>query len=463
MSDALRDYQITDLSVLINNPKKALLYDAGGGKTPTAAAFSQYLRRALGHKSIWAQPKSLMHKNRAEIERFTNLKALVIEGTPKKRAELMQQEADVYLCTFNFLSTDVDKLLEVQPEIKGLFIDESQRGYSTHGKHNGQKIIGSARTFRLYSLVKKMYAFIPMTGTLIAGRLDSAFPVIHAINPMAYGTYENFMKIHAVTDEWGSVIYWKNHHILGDAILKYGIRRSFESIYGKEAKVITVCDVEMTKSHRKPYQEFHDKSVLELEEIIISGEQPSQKLMRARKILNAPHAYGLLPPEELTAKEEYALAEFNPPMAFFGTSPDEVEHFGNVLKKEGYRVGVIHGGVSGDDRVQIDQDFRAGKLDAVVVTVITGGTGFNWAFLDRIMFLSMDWSDDAFLQAYRRGIRGIRDKPLLIYILNYLKTIDQHIMNMVFEKSKAAKEVTGDREVYDLQGTNKEPKFNDWK
>jgi hypothetical protein len=64
--------------------------------------------------------------------------------------------------------------------------------------------------------------------------------------------------------------------------------------------------------------------------------------------------------------------------------------------------------------------------------------GFNWGMLNTIIFASMDYGDDSFVQAYRRAIRGKRDKPLLIIVLEYEDSIDQRIFDIVQMKSKEA-------------------------
>ncbi|WP_163774024.1 hypothetical protein, partial [Proteus mirabilis] len=59
--------------------------------------------------------------------------------------------------------------------------------------------------------------------------------------------------------------------------------------------------------------------------------------------------------------------------------------------------------------------------------------GFNWQFcgakeVQDVLFVSMDYQDTAFFQAYKRAMREARRSALRIKISTYVDSIDQHIM-----------------------------------
>jgi uncharacterized FAD-dependent dehydrogenase len=76
--------------------------------------------------------------------------------------------------------------------------------------------------------------------------------------------------------------------------------------------------------------------------------------------------------------------------------------------------------------------------------------GFNWGFLRKIVFASIDYQDSNFIQAYRRGVRGKRDTPLLVYVLEYRKSIEQRIFQIVNRKSLDAQKITSHKKVLTL-------------
>ena len=97
--------------------------------------------------------------------------------------------------------------------------------------------------------------------------------------------------------------------------------------------------------------------------------------------------------------------------------------------------------ISAARRGQIDDDFQAGLLDIVIASAATASVGFNWGHLDTIIFISIDFMDSSFLQGYRRAMRGVRTSPLLIYVMEYEKSVDQRIFQIVEIKSAMAVEV----------------------
>ena len=53
----------------------------------------------------------------------------------------------------------------------------------------------NARSQALLEWVRRRDAwFVPMTGTLIDGRIEAAYPAIHAIEPRYYGNYQSFLN-----------------------------------------------------------------------------------------------------------------------------------------------------------------------------------------------------------------------------------------------------------------------------
>lgn len=438
---ALRDYQVADLCFYMQNPKCMVLHDPGCGKTPSVCVYCWYLWDEKKVRTAWAMPKSLLKKNRDELLRFTHFKpedVIIVDGTPAKREKQMASDAKVFLMGFDCYSSNWKKLLQFHPDVKACHVDEYHMGYS-----GGE----SKRTMSWLESMRRMDYGVTMTGTLIDGKFSTAWPAIHAIEPRYYGSYWNFMNTHAAMDDQGNVLYWQNPEKLQKILGRHAIRRSFEAVYGKEAKVIINEPVEMDPKHRGMYDQFHELGLIELEDSFLTGANEGVNLIRARQIMAHPHALGLFPPTHLTMKEQRLLIHFedckikNQPMVIFATLQDEQERIVYLAKREGLRVGLINGNVSAKNRAIVDQEFRAGNLDLVVASPATAGVGFNWDHVDVVIFASLDWKDSSFIQAYRRAIRGVRSKPLMIVILEYEDSIDQKIMGIVERKNVDARRV----------------------
>lgn len=429
-----RDDQIADLAYFINNRKAGLLHDPGVGKTVTAALYTEYCIKYLNEKVVWTQPLSILKKNRDEILKFTDLApedVVIVQGTPEKRKKLMQGPGKVFLFSATGWSSEWQILLESHPTVKVSIHDECHLYYAGHK---------SKRTQAWYMVSRHMNSVIPMSGTIIKGKLSTIYPVMHVIAPQYYGSYESFMAQHAVLDEYGSVIGWQNHEKVRNVLGATSIRRSFESIYGNQDPVIQIEECEMTPSIRRSYDELEATAILELEDKFLEAGTPGVMAIRCRQIMAHPETFGLGKKGELTGKDEQMMLYVNnaletgEPLVIFAALQPEQERIKRLIEEAGGRVGLINGSVPGPKRQQIDVDFREKRLQFIVGSSATCGIGFNWQFVDLILFTSLDYGDDTFTQAFKRGIRGKRTKPLLVKVLQYKRSIDQRIMQIVQKK-----------------------------
>lgn len=449
----LRDYQIGDLTFynLPGNEKCLNLSDPSTGKTPSVCV--QIEKRILEDHcgTAWSMPKSLLKKNYDEILRFTNLTAndvVIIDGTKSQREAQMKKPAVAYLMGFTRYAEDWQQLQHYNPYVRNHICDEM---------HLGFKGVESKRTHGFWQSMRNMDYFIGMTGTLIDGRLDTAYPAIHAIEPRYYFNHHDFMLQHAVMDFYGTITGWKNHQKLAAIFGRHGIRHTFEEVYGPEAKVIVAERVDMSPAQREAYDEFEEKGIIELEEEWLEAKQGGVHLMRCLQIMACPEIFeGLLPEGTVTGKDEALKLHLEnhirtgERLAIFATLVPEIERIAKLVKSCGLRVGIMHGGVPIKARTQMEEDFRDGKIDVMVASPDTAGVGFNWGFLNHIIFASVDYKDSAFVQAYRRGIRGKRDTPLLITVLEYLNSIDQMKFAMLMRKSREANKIDPSYQVINL-------------
>lgn len=454
----LRTYQIGDLAFYMANPVWGNFSDPGTGKTPPTCVYFGWLWDDLKEKSIWAMPKSLLKKNQRELLDWTNFSiedVPIVDGTAPQREKLMASPGKTFLMGYNCFARNWEKLVEYHPEITTVVGDEW---------HLGFKGANSKRTQSLYRFMErpKSYRMGAMTGTIIDGRLDAAYSLIHVARPEAYGDHEGFLMAHAFQDDFGKIVDWINLKKVSKIFGDIAVRHTFEEAYGPEAKVIVKETVQMTVAQREAYDEFEETALLELEDSWLDGTLPGVNLIRCRQLMEHPWEFGEpLDKIEKTGKEEALEIHLEhhvatkKPLVIFAALRPSVEHIADMCRKYQMRVGVIHGGVPAKRRFQIDEDFQAGKLDVVVATAATAGVGFNWPHVDHVIFMSMDYMDSNFVQAYRRAVRGKRDKPLLIRIMEFENSMDQKIFAIVERKSSLANAVDETKERIFIQSSQK--------
>jgi len=400
----------------------------------------------LRHRVVWTMPKSLLKKNKDELIEFSGFAPddiAIVDGTPKQRKKAIDSDAKVFLIGFTAFSNEWEQLLTAHPDINCMLVDELHMGYG------GPE---SQRTENLYEAMEKIKYFVGMTGTIINGRLSSIYPSIQIIDPSIYGKYEyaSFFHEHAVIDDYGRVVNWQKPGKIKNFLGKYAIRHSFEEIYGPEAKVIIHEKVQMDPRQREAYDEFEETALLELEETWLDGSfSKAVHIIHCRKIMEHPQTLGApLDAIKTTGKEDRLIIHLEDckqsgkPMIVFAALTAQIERAADIASRMGLRVGMIHGGVSTSKRFEIDEKFRAGEIDVVIASPATTAVGYNWGHVDTMVFMSLDYMDSSFRQGYRRAIRGVRGKPLLIYILQYEDCeVEDRIFSIVQRKADMANDV----------------------
>lgn len=463
----LKEHQMQALAFYIKHVRCADTSDPGTGKTGSACVFMYYLWSRKQSRTYWVMPKSLMSKNRRELLSFTDFKpedVVIVDNITKRRAEELGQpakvkdqlatDAKVFIMGFARFADCYDELKKIHPEMNAVVVDES---------HMGFKSDSSQRTQALYSCMYRAEWFLAMTGTLIDGRLDSAYPVIKIIEPRYYPSYRTFLHQHAIYDWNMRIVGWKYHEKVAQILKAHTFRRTFKEVYG-DVKIVThhqVCS--MFEKQLEAYKEFEEFAFLELEDEDKNLEAPNQGVhtMRCSQIMAHPHTFGL--GEELTGKQEAVLIHALDHVAkksrfiVYATLQPEQERLYQILKKEGVRVGLINGTVSTAQRDRVDVAFQNGELDGIVCSPETTAVGYNWGFVNHIIFASIDYRDVNFQQAVRRAIRGKRDVPLWVTILEYEDSIDQKKFKIVNRKSSDLHKVDNSYERLEL-GVDKAPK-----
>jgi hypothetical protein len=459
---SLRDYQVADLAFYMANPRCGNLSDPGTGKTPSVCVYMSWLWFEKGVRSIWTMPKSLLEKNRRELLRFSDLRpedVVIVDAAKPKRSKNIQKDAKVFLCGFRCFTDNWPEMVEAHPDIGCLIGDEWHMGFKT---------ATSQRSGSMFRFMDRTPRLVAMTGTMIDGRLDTCYPFLNVCNPGLYlGGHDGFLMAHGIENDYGQVVAWRGHERIANYFREYAIRHTFEEAYGPEAKVLVVEDCDMDSKQREAYTEFEETALYELEDSWLSGELPGVNQIRCRQLMEHPQTFG--PPLDdikTTGKEERLMVHLEDhirtkkPLVIFAAFKPQHERLKKICMDMGFRVGVINGEVSAKRRAEIDLYFREGEVDIVIASAATAGVGFNWGHVDHVLFMSLDPMDSNFVQAYRRAIRGKRDKPLLITVMKYRDSqVESRIFQIVEEKSLMAHKVDNSKERIELRSAEvEEPK-----
>ena len=447
----LRPDQIEDLGACLRNPRWMLLHDPGVGKTPIACLYTWWMWDRHQKKTVWVQPLAIIKKNRDEILRFTEFKpddVVIVTGTPKQRQALYARRAKVYLMGADTFGREWEDLLAANPEIDLLIGDEWHMMYSS---------MLSQRTASMCRAMRKITRLCPMTGTLVRGRLNSVYPAIHLIEPRYYASLDAFMNMHALLDGYGRPYAWLRADRVTEILKRHASRRSFKEIYGDVDAVFQTQRVTMTGSQRDAYKEFEEKAILELENAFLDGTMPGVNLIRAREILSSPEKFNLLHKGETTERDDLVEIHLNDhlqscePLIIGTANRFEQARIVKLCQKVGLSVGLMNGDTSQKQRGVLDQEFRDGVVQVMVVSPQVGAIGFNWGHCDHCLFLHLDYYADNWEQLWKRMTRGLRTRPCLIQTIIYGGTVEEAVLGVLEKKFALSNQVDPTKEAVNFR------------
>lgn len=458
---SLRVDQLADLAFYMARKKCLQLAEPGVGKTPSVAV-NQFARWQTNQmRTLWIQPKQLMAKNEREICRFTpftSLDTAIIDGSPKKVKAALNSGAKVLLVGPDRFRMIADQL---PSDIRAVDTDEHHMCFGGPG---------SSRTLAFYDLARRMEEMVLMTGTLVNGRLDSAYSAIHAIEPLYYPMgYDQFLSEHAILDDYGRPTSWHNHDRIRQILAKHAIYRTFNSVYGNQEIVMEMDWVAMSDRQRVMYDKFEEDAYLELEDFMINGTLPGVATIRARQIMEHPNVFPNLleeggPPVDICpghrpAKLDALEIHFEDhirtrtPLLTFAFFRPQQREIAALARKMGLRVGMMTGETSGADRDRNDKAFVNGELDLLVASYRVASVGYNWQFsgdrqVNHVINASLGYLDSDVIQGFRRTVRGDRKGiPLRVTTMAYLNSLDTKNMAIIERKSRDANMVEPTREI----------------
>ena len=441
----LRPHQVDTLAFYIANKNCLNRSEPATGKTAPSCVMAKFVNENENGSTVFVMPKSLLVKNEEEITNWTGLKTLIYRGKPtldKWKGETY----DVILTTADTFANHFEQILKMLAKKFTLLIADETHLYWSSAK--------AKRTQFILAHCRKIPRNIWLTGTVIRGRLDSAFPVIQMIEPRYYGNHQTFMNQHSIQDSFtGEVIGWCNEAKI-NAILKiHSVNYLFRDVYGDPDYIYLPTHVDIDSKHYKAYKEFEEFANLELDDdSILYATEAGVQTIRCRQILGCPEVLGLKIADY--GKDDWIFENLlngdYQKVVLFSAMQGEQIRLVRKIKERGFKVGLINGTVDGNKRGQIDKAFREGDLQVIVASPATAGVGLNWHNCEVAAFVSIDYMDDNITQATFRFIRGKRDKTIPIYLLKYKNTIEDKIYGIVYQKSLLASKADSSRKP--LQG-----------
>ncbi len=424
----LREYELAGI----------LADDMGLGKTVQALAHILVEKNSgrMDRPSLVIAPTSLMVNWRMEAERFApSLRVLVSHGLERKQQFDKLADYDLILTTYPLLPRDFAELS--QQEYHLLILDEAQ--VIKNPKAKASQLVRQLRARQRLCL----------TGTPMENHLGELWSLFDFLMPGLLGDERQFRHLFRnPIEKFGDK---ERSHSLTRRIAPFLLRRTKGEV-AKELppKTEILRSVELAGSQRDLYESIrlamHEKVQREINQkgmarshIIILDA-----LLKLRQACCDPRLLKLDAAKAVTqsAKLE-SLMDMLPELIEEGRRVLLFSQFTSMLaliEAELRKVDLEYVLLTGDttDRATPVQRFQNGAVPLFLISLKAGGTGLNLTAADTVIHYDPWWNPAVENQATDRAHRIGQDKPVFVYKLITLGTVEEKIMAMQTRKKELA-------------------------
>ena len=410
--------------------------DMGLGKTLQTLTLLE-MNKKDNQPSLVICPKTLLFNWEQETEKFfPNIKTLIIEGTPKERAEKIRhiQDYDLIITSYPSIKKDFPEYDKSGVRFHYCFIDEAQF-MKNHKTQNAQIVKKIPADYRL-----------ALTGTPLENNVSEIWSIFDFLMPGFLGNYANFVK------KYQTPIMKKNDTRALDELRKkvscFMLRRTKEKVLTElPPKVEQTVSCELEEAQNVLYQEIlanvktnifqtvKEKGFSKSHIHILAG------LTKLRQVCNHPAL--LLKDETFKGYESAKLKIFEELVDEIVSSDRKVLVFSqftgmlDILQETLNKKGVDHLYLSGKtkNRKELVEAFNTDPDKKVfLISLKAGGTGLNLTAADNVIIFDPWWNPSVENQAVDRAHRMGQTKSVNVYRLVTRGTIEEKILKLQEKK-----------------------------
>lgn len=289
------------------------------------------------------------------------------------------------------------------------------------------------RTKKFRAISKQAERVIGLTGTPIDKSPMQLRSVLSSIgcNPWSWTAFTRaFNGYKKQVTRFQAVWDWRRDE-RGAIIVAPGTRERLSTVMIQRKKVDVAKDLPPVTLQELPVKVSRhlSKTLDALSEqwgdMVLDDELPPfTAFAEIRKLLAADRI-----PAMLERVEEFESAET--PLLVFSAHRAPIEA---LEGREGW--AVIHGGIPADTRSQIVDDFQAGKLRGVGITISAGGVGLTLTHASHALFVDQSWAPRENQQARARLHRIGQVNAVTIELMTSDHVLDQHVARLLWGKEE---------------------------
>nr|WP_274380275.1 DEAD/DEAH box helicase [Vibrio navarrensis] len=431
--EPLRDYQRNGVlwaaHLLHNGFGVCLADDMGLGKTLQALTLLSHFQ-AQG-PSLVVCPKSVLLNWRQESQRFTpQLTVIDLESCADRQQTLANARAgEVIVLSYGLVTRLADALQAT--EWQTVVLDEAQQIKNPNAER--AKVLFEINAQRR----------ITLSGTPVENHLVELWSQFAFLNPGLLGSLKQFKSKYAQASKNEDDLL-RLRALVSPFILR---RLKQEVLTELPEKTELVHHVELTSKERNAYEAVRKEA---LENLSDGGTHSTislfASLTRLRQVCCDP---GLVF-EHLTdtsSKQKEALQlvedalEGGHKILVFSQFVQLLKRFGQQLNQHGIDFSYLDGQSTSKKRQSAINAFKSGEHNLFLISLKAGGSGLNLTEADTVIHLDPWWNPAVEDQASDRAYRMGQTKPVTVYRLVTVNTVEEKIIQLHSEKRDLADKV----------------------
>lgn len=396
---SLYPYQKEGVRFAANAGRAILADEMGLGKTVQAIATAELLlREGFVTNVLVLCPATLRYQWKREIERFTDRTAIVVDGAPERRHELVQSEAEFKIESYNAFNEDAKEQSALQCDM--LVLDEVQRlkNWNTQMAKAVRKIASR------YTLV--------LSGTPLENRLEELYSIVELVDQYVLAPYYLFRDRYIVTDGSGQTIGYQNldevRHRLQGLMLR---RRKSDVAVQLPPRIDKNLFVPMTPEQAAAHQELrinaarlvakwhrqHFLSEIDRRALLLTLQQ-MRMTCNSLFLLDEHSRFDTKVEETMNILNECGVtidgegAEGATKVVIFSQWERMTRLVAQELDQSGVEYVYIHGDVPVRQRQQRVDTFQTDPSIRVFLSTDAGATGLNLQAANIVINLDLPWN-----------------------------------------------------------------------
>lgn len=441
----LFDYQKKGIEFALFKKNVIIADEMGLGKTLQAIGTAVLKKNIFDFtKTLVICPASLKEQWENEIKKFSNEKAVIIQGTPDERAK--QYKGNEFFYITNYESVLRDQRVINKKEFDFMILDEAQRvkNYETKTANSLKKIKATHK--------------LVITGTPIENKLIDIYSIINVIDPYYFGPLWEFSYQHCLFDpeKINKINGYYNLKKLNKRLSDIIIRREKRKVIDQLPN-IQQTDIPVNLS---PLQsEYHGSYARALVQIINKkfltpfDLQRMQMLMtNMRMVCDSTFLIDAETNESPKLEElkdilfeKIDITHSDRKIIIFSEWIKVHKLIGKMLRDQQVGFVELNGTVPVKLRGELIKKFENNKQYKIFLSTEAGGTGLNLQAADILINFELPWNPAKKNQRIGRIDRlGQKSKKLTVFNLITRNSIEQQIASGLLLKQSLFDGVLGD-------------------